>query len=240
MGYAKSDLVVPAAGWSSLAVANAAAIAWCAEVNGRRHADIAAVPHNADGQVVAGSLSDAIQTRALWTFRRDTNSRDPNWLLLDRDPRVTRVGRVLRKTSLDELPQLWNVLKGEMSIIGPRPTLPEQVMHYSQRQRGRLAIQPGLTGYAQVKGRNALSWPERIELDLWYIENRSVWLDVRIIALTMLQLVRPEGINGDGGINPGFPVPAQPADDADPSEPREDRETALQPDSAGSSEVSAA
>jgi lipopolysaccharide/colanic/teichoic acid biosynthesis glycosyltransferase len=122
--------------------------------------------------------------------------------------RDTRLGRALRATSLDELPQLWNVLRGDMSLIGPRPTLPEQVVHYDERQRGRLAIRPGITGWAQVRGRNSLSWPERIELDLWYIENRSVRLDVRIIAHTVGHIVRPRGLYGEGGVNPGFPLPA--------------------------------
>jgi lipopolysaccharide/colanic/teichoic acid biosynthesis glycosyltransferase len=125
------------------------------------------------------------------------------------DPdRLSRFGALLRALSLDELPQLWNVLRGEMSLIGPRPTLPEQVVHYSPRQRGRLAVRPGITGWAQVRGRNALSWPERIELDLWYIAHRSVLLDLRILALTLLSLVKPSGVTADGGINPGFPAPA--------------------------------
>jgi lipopolysaccharide/colanic/teichoic acid biosynthesis glycosyltransferase len=119
--------------------------------------------------------------------------------------RDTPLGSLLRSTSLDELPQLWNIVRGDMSLIGPRPTLPEQVQHYSQRQRGRLAIRPGLTGWAQVNGRNSISWPERIELDLWYIEHRSLTLDARIVARTLLRLVRPEGILGEGGVNPGFP-----------------------------------
>ena len=123
--------------------------------------------------------------------------------------RLTRVGRALRSTSLDELPQLWNVLRGDMSIVGPRPTLPEQVVHYSPRQRGRLAVRPGITGWAQVQGRNALSWPERIELDLWYIEHRSFRLDLRIVLLTALRLVRPSGVTAEGGVNPGFPVPTE-------------------------------
>ncbi|MFJ9522232.1 sugar transferase [Kitasatospora sp. NPDC101801] len=122
-------------------------------------------------------------------------------------PRITRLGALLRKTSLDELPQLWNVVRGEMGVIGPRPTLPEQVVHYSPRQRGRLAIRPGLTGWAQVKGRNSISWPERIELDLWYITNRTVGLDLRILLMTARQLLRPAGITAVGGVNPGFPVP---------------------------------
>jgi len=121
--------------------------------------------------------------------------------------RLTPLGRFLRTTSLDEIPQLWNVLRGEMTLIGPRPTLPEQVVHYTPRQRGRLAVRPGLTGWAQVRGRNALSWPERIELDLWYIQHRCVRLDLRILGLTLLRLLRPVGISGAGGENPGFPVP---------------------------------
>lgn len=119
--------------------------------------------------------------------------------------RLSAVGRVLRSSSLDEIPQLWNVLRGEMSLIGPRPTLPEQVVHYTARQRGRLEVRPGLSGWAQVRGRNGLSWPERIELDLWYVANRSLLLDLRIVGLTLRQLVRPSGVTGTGGVNPGFP-----------------------------------
>ncbi len=121
--------------------------------------------------------------------------------------RDTSLGRMLRSLSLDELPQLWNVLRGDMSIIGPRPTLPEQVRHYSPRQHGRHAVRPGLTGWAQVNGRNSIPWPERIELDLWYIEHRSLALDARIVARTLLRLVRPSGIYGEGGVNQGFPLP---------------------------------
>ncbi len=125
--------------------------------------------------------------------------------------REIALGRLLRTTSLDELPQLWNVLRGDMSLIGPRPTLPEQVVHYSDRQRGRLAVRPGITGWAQVKGRNALAWPARIELDLDYIERRSWRFDAKIVALTLLKLVRPQGVTGAGGVNPGFPVPTDPS-----------------------------
>lgn len=121
--------------------------------------------------------------------------------------RLTRIGRVLRATSLDELPQLVNILSGDMSLIGPRPTLPEQVASYAPRQHGRHAVRPGVTGWAQVNGRNSLSWPERIELDLWYIEHRTLWLDLRIVGLTLLRLVRPHGLYGEGGVNPGFPLP---------------------------------
>jgi lipopolysaccharide/colanic/teichoic acid biosynthesis glycosyltransferase len=124
------------------------------------------------------------------------------------DPeRLTFVGRLLRATSLDELPQLINVWRGDMSLVGPRPTLPEQVAHYSARQRGRLAVRPGLTGWAQVNGRNSIDWPTRIELDLWYIEHRSLRLDLRILWLTVLRLIRPNGVTADGGVNPGFPAP---------------------------------
>jgi lipopolysaccharide/colanic/teichoic acid biosynthesis glycosyltransferase len=104
------------------------------------------------------------------------------------DPRITRVGRLLRATSIDELPQLWNVLRGDMSIIGPRPTLRYQVERYTERQRRRLAVKPGLTGWAQVQGRATLSWPERIELDLWYVDNRSPLVDLKILARTPLAL----------------------------------------------------
>lgn len=107
------------------------------------------------------------------------------------DERITRLGRFLRATSLDELPQLWNILRGDMSITGPRPTLPEQVVAYTARQRRRLAVRPGLTGWAQVNGRTSITWPERIELDLWYIENRSPLLDLRIIARSFVKVIRP-------------------------------------------------
>ena len=125
--------------------------------------------------------------------------------------RITVLGKALRVASLDELPQLWNVFRGQMALIGPRPTLPEQVVHYSGHQRRRLEIRPGITGWAQVRGRNAISWPERIELDIWYIDHRSWWLDLRIIGQTVVQLLRPRGVTGEGGVNQGFPVPS-PAD----------------------------
>jgi lipopolysaccharide/colanic/teichoic acid biosynthesis glycosyltransferase len=110
------------------------------------------------------------------------------------DSRITRVGAFLRRTSLDELPNLVNVLRGEMSIVGPRPTIPVQVEQYSERQRGRLAVKPGITGWAQVNGRASLPWGDRIELDLWYVEHRSLRLDLRILARTAAILVRGEGL----------------------------------------------
>jgi lipopolysaccharide/colanic/teichoic acid biosynthesis glycosyltransferase len=110
------------------------------------------------------------------------------------DPRITRVGALLRRLSLDELPNLVNVLRGEMSLVGPRPTLQVQVAQYSERQRGRLAVEPGISGWAQVKGRAALPWHERIELDLWYIEHWSLRLDLRILASTAVLLVTGRGL----------------------------------------------
>jgi lipopolysaccharide/colanic/teichoic acid biosynthesis glycosyltransferase len=110
------------------------------------------------------------------------------------DSRITRVGAFLRRTSLDELPNLVNVLRGEMSIVGPRPTIPVQVEQYTERQRGRLAVKPGITGWAQVNGRASLPWDERIELDLWYVEHQSLRLDLRILARTMTILFRGEGL----------------------------------------------
>ena len=110
------------------------------------------------------------------------------------DDRITRVGALLRRYSLDELPNLWNVVHGEMSIVGPRPTVAAQVEQYTERQRGRLTVKPGMTGWAQVNGRASLPWPERIELDLWYVEHRSLWLDVRILARTVRMVFSGEGI----------------------------------------------
>jgi lipopolysaccharide/colanic/teichoic acid biosynthesis glycosyltransferase len=104
------------------------------------------------------------------------------------DPRITRVGRLLRRLSIDEVPQLWNVVRGDMSMIGPRPTLAYQVERYTPRQRRRLDVKPGITGWAQIHGRAKLPWEERIELDVWYVEHRSPWLDLKILARTPLAL----------------------------------------------------
>jgi lipopolysaccharide/colanic/teichoic acid biosynthesis glycosyltransferase len=112
----------------------------------------------------------------------------------ENDARITRVGALLRRTSLDELPNLLNVLRGEMSLIGPRPTLPVQVEQYTPRQRGRLAVKPGITGWAQVNGRTALPWSERIELDLFYIEHRSLALDLRILRRTVAMVLGGSGL----------------------------------------------
>jgi lipopolysaccharide/colanic/teichoic acid biosynthesis glycosyltransferase len=117
------------------------------------------------------------------------------------DSRITRVGTFLRRTSLDELPNLFNVLRGEMSLIGPRPTLPVQVEQYDDRQRGRLAVKPGITGWAQVNGRASLPWSERIELDLYYVEHRSLALDLRILMRTPAMVLGGRGLykGGSGG-----------------------------------------
>jgi len=118
------------------------------------------------------------------------------------DARITRAGRVLRRLSLDELPQLWNVIRGEMSMIGPRPTLRYQVERYDERQRLRLAVKPGITGWAQVHGRAALPWAERIELDVWYVEHRSPFLDLKILAKTPLALFGGTYKGATGGWKP--------------------------------------
>ena len=115
------------------------------------------------------------------------------------DRRITRVGRILRRTSIDELPQLWNILRGDMSVIGPRPTLRYQVEQYDEHQRHRLDIRPGLTGWAQVHGRAALPWAERIELDLWYVEHRSPLVDLKILLRTPLALFRGSYRGATGG-----------------------------------------
>ena len=118
------------------------------------------------------------------------------------DSRITRTGRVLRKLSLDELPQLWNVVRGEMSVIGPRPTLRYQVEQYDERQRRRLDVKPGITGWAQINGRAALPWADRIELDVWYVENRSPRLDLQILVRTPLALFRGTYKGETGGWKP--------------------------------------
>ena len=113
------------------------------------------------------------------------------------DPRVTRVGRLLRRLSIDEIPNLLNVLRGEMAIVGPRPTIEAQVVEYTPRQRRRLEVKPGITGWAQVKGRAGIPWEERIELDVWYVDNRSPALDLRILGRTLVLLVSGQGLAPD-------------------------------------------
>jgi lipopolysaccharide/colanic/teichoic acid biosynthesis glycosyltransferase len=114
--------------------------------------------------------------------------------VLEGDPRITRVGRLLRRFSLDELPNLVNVVRGDLAIVGPRPTVQEQVDRYTERQRRRLEVKPGITGWAQINGRTSLPWPERIELDVWYVEHRSLRLDLRILARTARMLATGHGL----------------------------------------------
>jgi lipopolysaccharide/colanic/teichoic acid biosynthesis glycosyltransferase len=119
------------------------------------------------------------------------------------DPRITRAGRILRRLSVDELPQLWNVLRGEMSLVGPRPTLRYQVERYTERQRRRLEVKPGLTGWAQIHGRASVPWDDRIELDVWYVEHRSSWVDLKILARTPFALFRGTYKGATGGWRAG-------------------------------------
>jgi len=120
----------------------------------------------------------------LRTMRVGAERQGAGYAVNEGDPRITRVGRVLRRLSLDEIPQLWNVVRGDMSLVGPRPTLAYQVAEYTPRQRRRLDVRPGITGWAQIHGRARLPWDERIELDVWYVEHRSPLLDLRILART--------------------------------------------------------
>lgn len=111
------------------------------------------------------------------------------------DCRLLRSGRFLRSSSIDELPSLWNVVRGDMSLVGPRPLLPEYTDRYSREQRRRLDVRPGLTGWAQVNGRNAISWEEKFRLDVWYVDNRSFWLDMKILGMTVVQVLARRGIS---------------------------------------------
>lgn len=142
-------------------------------------------------------------------FRTMTNDRDATGALLPDRQRLTRFGQILRSTSLDELPELVNVIRGDMSLVGPRPLVVRYLPHYSQRQRIRHNVRPGITGLAQVSGRNALSWPERLELDACYVENLSAREDVKILLLTVLQVLRRQGITGEGEVTVrAFDAPA--------------------------------
>jgi lipopolysaccharide/colanic/teichoic acid biosynthesis glycosyltransferase len=137
------------------------------------------------------------------------------------DERITRVGTLLRRYSLDELPNLWNVLRGEMSIVGPRPTIPVQVSQYTERQFERLRVKPGITGWAQVNGRAALPWSERIELDIWYVEHQCLALDLRILTRTVRLLRSGQGLyKGEtGGWHGSLEVPSRPGSEGAPLPP---------------------
>ncbi len=131
-------------------------------------------------------------------FRTMTDERDPDGHLLSDAVRLTPFGRWLRATSLDELPELWNVLKGNMSLVGPRPLLMEYLPLYTPEQTRRHEVSPGITGWAQVNGRNSISWEDKFELDVWYVEHRSLWLDIKILWLTVRKVVMRDGISAAG------------------------------------------
>ena len=131
-------------------------------------------------------------------FRTMSNRLGPDGRPLPDDQRLTPLGSFLRATSLDELPELWNVLRGEMSLVGPRPLLMQYLPLYSAEQARRHDVRPGLTGWAQVNGRNAISWEEKFRLDVWYVDNRSFWLDVKILALTIVKVFRRDAISAEG------------------------------------------
>lgn len=127
-----------------------------------------------------------------------TDERDEQGELLPDEVRLTAIGKLLRKLSLDELPQLWNVVKGDMSFVGPRPLLIEYLPLYDEVQAKRHDVRPGITGWAQVNGRNAISWEQKFEYDVWYVENRSFCLDIKILFMTFLKVFKSEGISQDG------------------------------------------
>lgn len=134
----------------------------------------------------------------LCKFRSMNDARDERGELLPDAERLTDFGKFLRRTSMDELPQLWNVLKGDMSLVGPRPLLLEYVPLYDATQRRRLDVKPGITGWAQINGRNAISWEEKFALDVWYVDHRTLWLDIKILLLTAWKIAKREGISAPG------------------------------------------
>jgi sugar transferase EpsL len=131
----------------------------------------------------------------IYKFRTMTNERDKDGILLSDEVRLTKFGKFLRFTSLDELPNLWNVLKGEMSLVGPRPLLVQYLKLYTIKQARRHEVKPGITGWAQVNGRNLITWEEKFDLDVWYIDNQSFWLDIKIIFITLKNILLLKGIS---------------------------------------------
>jgi sugar transferase EpsL len=138
------------------------------------------------------------QPFTLLKFRTMTNARDAQGNLLSDSERLTHFGRFLRSTSLDELPELFNVLKGEMSLVGPRPLLMQYLDRYTPEQMRRHEVKPGITGWAQINGRNAITWEQKFALDVWYVDHESLWLDLKIIAMTILKILKREGISQPG------------------------------------------
>ena len=138
------------------------------------------------------------QAFSMYKFRTMSNKRDSQGNLLPDKQRLTPLGKILRKTSLDEFPELFNVLKGDMSLVGPRPLLMQYLERYTLEQARRHEVKPGITGWAQVNGRNAISWEEKFALDVWYVENCSLWLDIKILTMTIGKVFRREGISAQG------------------------------------------
>lgn len=134
----------------------------------------------------------------IYKFRTMTDERDANGNPLPDDIRLTKTGKIIRRLSLDELPQLFNVLKGDMSFVGPRPLLMKYLPLYNDEQARRHEVRPGITGWAQVNGRNAISWEEKFKYDVWYVDHQSIWLDTKILFLTIIKVFKSEGINQQG------------------------------------------
>lgn len=140
------------------------------------------------------------ETFYLFKFRTMTNKRDKDGMLLPDEIRLTKFGKFLRSSSLDELPSLWNVLKGDMSLVGPRPFFAQYLSLYSTEQARRHEVKPGITGWAQINGRNTISWEKKFDLDVWYVDNQSIWLDIKILCITIKKVVTRSGINQDGEV----------------------------------------
>ena len=134
----------------------------------------------------------------LYKFRTMTDAKDKEGNLLPDAERLTELGKRIRSSSIDELPQLWNVLKGEMSLVGPRPLLLDYVPLYNKEQKRRLDVPQGVTGWAQINGRNSLTWEQKFANDLWYVDNWSLWLDIKILSITVLKVLKHEGISAEG------------------------------------------
>jgi lipopolysaccharide/colanic/teichoic acid biosynthesis glycosyltransferase len=176
-------------------------------------------------QTRAGLKGQPFEIYKLRTMVQNAQAMGAGDAIVAGDARLTRSGKLLRRTSLDELPNLWNVLRGEMSIVGPRPTLPSQVEKYDDRQRIRLDVRPGITGWAQINGRASLTWPQRIELDIYYVEHRSTRLDLEILKRTFGTLFAGADLYHAGGRAWAGAVPAESSDDA-PDPPRQHPENA--------------
>lgn len=142
-----------------------------------------------------GAIFEMYKFRTMYVDAPDLRNEDGSTFNSDNDPRVTKVGKILRKTSLDELPQILNILKGEMSFIGPRPDLPDHFELYDENDKKKLSVKPGVTGYAQANGRNNNSWAQRIAMDIFYIENYSLLMDVQILFKTVFSVLKQEGVN---------------------------------------------